>query len=156
MEELIRKMSLQDVSFSSVEEIDVDHQDGKILTTEDKIDEIQGLERGIFDLKIIDDNTGRKRTLTEKGLEYQMNLHLGNRKKTLLKLKRKSTGIKAMPYSSKNYIAVQEEHGQYNGIFNLLISHITAKFILVLATQTSKLISGLVILENQFNCQFNN
>jgi len=116
-------MSLQDVSFSRDEEIDVDHQDGKILTTGDKNDEIQGLERGIFDLKIIDDNTGRKRTLTEKGLEYQMNLYLGNRKKTLLKLKRKSTGINGMLYSSKNYIAVQEELEQYNGIFKLLISH---------------------------------
>ena len=62
----------------------------------------------------------RMRQLTGKGREYQIDLQLDKRSKSMARLQWNAKAIDDLLYSSSNHIAVKEELQQYSDIFKFL------------------------------------
>ena len=60
------------------------------------------------------------RQLTGKGREYQIDLQLDKRSKSMERLQQNAKAIDDLLYSSSNHIAVKEELQQYSDIFKFL------------------------------------
>ena len=110
--QLVQGMSIKDCQEGDQRAIEVDNDDASMNHMTD-----------LWKLDVADDDINRRTTkLTEKGLQYRLELLRERRSKLHGKLLRKSSMVDEMAYSWVNATAIREEMDQFNDTMKLLMS----------------------------------
>ena len=99
------------------------HEGDQRATEADNEDASMNHMPDLWKLDVVDDDISRRSTkLTEKGLQYRLELLRERRSKLHGKLLRKSSVVDEMAYSWVNATAIREEMDQFNDTIKLFMS----------------------------------
>ena len=110
--QLVQGMSIKDSQEGDQRATEADNEDASMNNMPD-----------LWKLDVVDDDISRRTTkLTEKGLQYILELLRERRSKLHGKLLRKSSMVDEMAYSWVNATAIREEMDQFNDTIKLFMS----------------------------------